>query len=39
LSEDEKRKKVSDLLTGWYADDAKKIVVFLAHETPKNPAG
>jgi hypothetical protein len=38
LSEDEKRKRVSDLLTGWYGDEAKKIDVFLTRESPKNPS-
>ena len=38
MSEEEKRKMVSDLLTSWYADEARKIDVFLTCESPKNPS-
>ena len=36
-SEEEKRKMVGDLLTSWYADEARKIDVFLTRESPQNP--
>ena len=39
MSEEEKRKMVSDLLTTWYADEAIKVDVLLTVRAPIAPAG